>query len=347
MKTKNVLIDTSIILDSIENITDIDKDANVFVTDIVLRELDGNKGTEGSKGYNAREFFRQFKDSEFNQLDKIPLTEEPLNKNDMLTIGQMGNGTDIFTITRQWYRSKDINDTKIIEVAKDYDLDLNTIDQAQCMRAKTVGVNAELRESIHETEVKPNFLDETSRIEYVHKFNFFAFIDISFYFNLLILIFSSLLIVFGSINIFTSKNTDNILLLTGIVIISSYILYETFNTLKKKLFTIKLKSASILDKSNWKDWNTYQKILYIGFLVGIFWWIYSTYKYFPELSLISSLVLILASVVVLFGAFKNLITTENDLLLDSFSQDDINPATGLSMAGGYDLSGNTYGSSDH
>lgn len=144
MKQNNVLIDTSIVLDGIHNVGNIDKNANVFVTDVVLRELDGNKGAEGSKGYNAREFFRQLNNHNFTTLDRMPLTENAVLKDDTLTEGEIDSGAHIFTLSRKWYRAKDINDTKIIEIAKDYDLTLKTLDQAQCVRAKSQGLNGEV-----------------------------------------------------------------------------------------------------------------------------------------------------------------------------------------------------------
>jgi predicted ribonuclease YlaK len=107
MKTRNILLDTSIVLDSIDNITNIDKEANVFVTDVVLRELDGNKGAEGAKGYNAREFFRQFNSNEFTALNKIPTTNASLQKDDTLTDGSINSGAHIFTLARKWYRTRD------------------------------------------------------------------------------------------------------------------------------------------------------------------------------------------------------------------------------------------------
>lgn len=144
MPRKNVLIDTSIVLDGIHNVATIDKDANVFVTDIVLRELDGNKGADGSKGYNAREFFRQLNDHKFVTHSNMPITGKAIEKDDTLTEGEIDSGAHIFTLSRKWYRSKDINDTKIIEIAKDYDLSLKTLDQAQSVRAKSQGIDGEI-----------------------------------------------------------------------------------------------------------------------------------------------------------------------------------------------------------
>ena len=144
MKTKNILIDTSVILDGLENITSLAKDSNIFITDIVLRELDANKGAEGAKGYNAREFFRQFNSNAFTALEAMPMTEKPLKRGDTLTQGSINSGAHVFTLARKWYRSKDINDTKIIEITNDYDLKLCTLDQAQSARAKSIGAEAEV-----------------------------------------------------------------------------------------------------------------------------------------------------------------------------------------------------------
>lgn len=139
---KNVLIDTSVILDGIENVTMLDKKDNVFVTDVVLRELDGNKNAQGSKGYNAREFFRQLNQNDFSKLKALPLTGQRVANNDTLTEGEISSGAHVYTISRKWYRSKDINDSRIIEMADDYKLTLTSFDQAQCARAKSQGVDA-------------------------------------------------------------------------------------------------------------------------------------------------------------------------------------------------------------
>lgn len=142
MTMKNVLIDTSVILDGIENVTMLDKKDNVFVTDVVLRELDGNKNAQGSKGYNAREFFRQLNQNDFSKLEALPLTGQRVANNDTLTEGEISSGAHVYTISRKWYRSKDINDSRIIEMANDYKLTLTSFDQAQCARAKSQGVDA-------------------------------------------------------------------------------------------------------------------------------------------------------------------------------------------------------------
>ncbi len=57
----NYLLDTSIVLDYGDRLSDlIDTGDKIFLTDIVLQELEGHKNDENKeKGYNAREFFRK------------------------------------------------------------------------------------------------------------------------------------------------------------------------------------------------------------------------------------------------------------------------------------------------
>lgn len=153
MKTKNILIDTSVILDGIDNVKNIAKNANVFVTDVILRELDGNKGAEGTKGYNAREFFRQMNGNEFTGLSLLPLNNREVNHDDTLTVGSINGDTSVYALARKWYRAKDINDSRIIEIAKDYGLILQTIDQAQAVRAKAQGIEVEMLKINTEAEL--------------------------------------------------------------------------------------------------------------------------------------------------------------------------------------------------
>ncbi|TDA63629.1 hypothetical protein E0765_07280 [Sulfuricurvum sp. IAE1] len=164
---KNVLIDTSIVLDGVENVTMLDKQNNVFVSDVVLRELDGNKGAEGSKGYNAREFFRQFNKNDFKTLDTLPETGMPVMKNDTLTEGSIDSGAHVYTLSRKWYRAKDINDSRIIEIAKDYDLGLVTLDQAQSARAKSVGVAANILKTNESKFLKSDYIVLFSVINFI------------------------------------------------------------------------------------------------------------------------------------------------------------------------------------
>jgi len=142
--TKNVLLDTSIILEGMSAIESIPKHHNIFITDIVLRELDGNKNTEGVKGYNAREFFRRYNACEFTMQLSMPFSNQVLGHTDKLSMALFPSGMKIYALSRKWYHAKDINDSKIIEIAKDYNLSLMTLDQAQSARAKSEGVGVEI-----------------------------------------------------------------------------------------------------------------------------------------------------------------------------------------------------------
>ena len=71
---QNILVDTSIPLEGGEElITKLEKVAPVFVTDIVLQELDGHKNNANtSVAYRAREFFRRLGSSNGEALFVLP-----------------------------------------------------------------------------------------------------------------------------------------------------------------------------------------------------------------------------------------------------------------------------------
>lgn len=139
----NVILDTSIIVEySIDGIKDfIINDDRVFLTDIILQEMDGHKNSEEAKGYNAREFFRQMGNA---KSEKANLSDIVLKDSDYISKYTLSNGLEIYTIVRNRYNSRDINDSKIIEIAKDYNLKLITRDMAQSVRAKAMGVEVEV-----------------------------------------------------------------------------------------------------------------------------------------------------------------------------------------------------------
>ena len=208
MKTKNILIDTSVILDGLENITSLSKDSNIFITDIVLRELDANKGAEGAKGYNAREFFRQFNSNAFTTLQTVPLTNQPLKQGDTLTQGSINSGASVFTLARKWYRSKDINDTKIIEIADDYDLKLCTLDQAQSARAKSIGVEAMMLKEPKQTSTSKGRIFIISFMIFMFSSNFINLTVGVFAFFMSIVLMSTLGTKFTAINAKNDSKSD-------------------------------------------------------------------------------------------------------------------------------------------
>ena len=142
---QNLLIDTSIMLEGGEEvIAKLEKVAPVFVTDIVLQELDGHKNNANSSvAYRAREFFRRMGSSNGISLDVLPLSGMRLEKTDTLRKMFLGS-TPLHVLVRKPYKSRDINDSKIIEIAKDYNMTLVTLDTAQRVRAMSEGVNVEV-----------------------------------------------------------------------------------------------------------------------------------------------------------------------------------------------------------
>lgn len=149
MTAQKILIDTSVILEGGEDIiAKLDKVAPVFVTDIVLQELDGHKNNaNGAIAYQAREFFRRLGKTNGEALFVLPPDGMKLEKTDTLRRMTLGN-TPLHIIVRKPYKSRDINDSKIIEVAKDYNMTLVTLDMAQRVRGLSDGVEALTLESI-------------------------------------------------------------------------------------------------------------------------------------------------------------------------------------------------------
>lgn len=149
MTAQKILIDTSVILEGGEDIiAKLDKVAPVFVTDIVLQELDGHKNNaNGAVAYQAREFFRRLGKTNGEALFVLPPDGMKLEKTDTLRKMTLGN-TPLHVIVRKPYKSRDINDSKIIEVAKDYNMTLVTLDMAQRVRGLSDGVEAVTLESI-------------------------------------------------------------------------------------------------------------------------------------------------------------------------------------------------------
>lgn len=173
--TQNILIDTSIALEGGEElIAKLEKVAPVFVTDIVLQELDGKKGAEGSVGYNAREFFRKLGRDNGVEMFVLPPNNVKLEKTDTLRKMTLGV-TPIYVIVRKPYKSRDINDSKIIEIAKDYNMKLVTLDMAQRVRAMSEGVDVEiLKVEVRKRNMSKIIVENFLNISII--FLFFAFV---------------------------------------------------------------------------------------------------------------------------------------------------------------------------
>ncbi len=105
---RNVFLDTSIILEGgMKFLSRVSKVANLYVTDIVLQELDGKKNAEGKVGYNAREFYKQFGLAKVKELHELP-DGQKLDRSDVLQQMTLPDGLVLHTIHRTPYKTKDI-----------------------------------------------------------------------------------------------------------------------------------------------------------------------------------------------------------------------------------------------
>ncbi len=169
------LIDTSIILDDVDNIVYIYENMgkDIFISDIVIEELDKYKGNEGQNGYFAREFFRSIDYEE----DKGKTIFQGIEKSDINVIEgdffkpvvfvREGVKIPLTFIHRAFYKSLEraygINDTKIAEIAQDYKMQLLSNDSALRIRLLARGINSQslMRENVQ----------NPSQIDFWHCFN--------------------------------------------------------------------------------------------------------------------------------------------------------------------------------
>lgn len=150
---KNYLLDTSIILDDPENIEHIyQKGQNrVFITDIVLSELNKKKELHNETGFFAREFFRMINSENGKEVKRESLFRDIPSKSDdhlrEMYLKCSNTTIPIYVIYRQSYRSRELehglNDAKIVEIAKDYRLKLLTNDIALKIQALAQNIEAD------------------------------------------------------------------------------------------------------------------------------------------------------------------------------------------------------------
>lgn len=143
---QRVLLDTSIILDNTQNLIDLHhKNMEIFITDIVLEELDRKKDQQSESGYFAREFFRRIGNVSDNTISTI----KPKIQTDFITclVFQANDiNVPLFVITRTIYNTPHtdygFNDARIREIAKDYQLLLLTNDIALRVRSITENIES-------------------------------------------------------------------------------------------------------------------------------------------------------------------------------------------------------------
>ncbi|WP_408941430.1 PhoH family protein [Helicobacter sp. MIT 99-5507] len=159
-------MDTSIILDDIENLIYLydGGENDIFISEIVLEELDKKKDLQNELGYFSREFFRAI-----NSNDAIKHQKDSL-QNDMIYRMNFKNKLvelPLYVIYRPIYKTKNLdyglNDGRILEIAKDYNFILLTNDVSLKIKALSQGIKAE--------SIFRNMVENPSDIEFLFKLN--------------------------------------------------------------------------------------------------------------------------------------------------------------------------------
>ena len=160
IKKQNLIIDTSIILEDTENLKFLyeNKNVNLFINDIVLKELNKFKDESNTeRGALARVFFNAVDNASHKPLKSDEIEglniDTQLNDKFYYLIAKIENmEIPIYIISRRNYKvSKEwdmsdvsgLNDAKIQEIAEDYKLTIITNDKAFKFLARIDGLKAE------------------------------------------------------------------------------------------------------------------------------------------------------------------------------------------------------------
>lgn len=169
MAGKRYILDTSIILDDIANLSFISQNGEneIYISEIVLYELDKKKDLQSELGYFSREFFRALNSSKALLAKRKPKSNDNIYK---ILFKNKNFAFDIFIIYRTHYKTQNLdyslNDSRILEIAKDYHFILLTNDISLKIRAISQGIKAE---SIFRNMVEnPSDIDFTFQCE-LHK----------------------------------------------------------------------------------------------------------------------------------------------------------------------------------
>lgn len=148
MIKKSYLLDTSVILDDVENILHLyqNGDNRLFVSDVVLDELDKKKEFQNETGYFAREFFRCINsDQKCKPNHKIRQIKDDFFK-EVLFCKSLTN-IPITLIYRQKYKTvgltNGLNDARIAEIANDYGFTLLSNDISLKIRSLARGIKTQ------------------------------------------------------------------------------------------------------------------------------------------------------------------------------------------------------------
>jgi len=177
---KRFLIDTSVLLDSPNHLISLYQNGEneLFISDVILKELNGHKEDNfNEKGFFAREIIRALDNGiiqnkpqqklKSKKGKKIPKKKsnsiEPLQNDTVHAFKCILEGQTkpivISIINREKYRGhNEINDLKIVEIAKDYGLDLITNDIALKIIA--------LSKNIHAESLKKGSVDSPENIDF-------------------------------------------------------------------------------------------------------------------------------------------------------------------------------------
>ena len=163
---KHFLIDTSVILDNPDNLYSLSGggENSLYITNVVLEELDRKKGERANVGFFARVFFRTFIGSAARACAK---RKGEGKEGDHFyefdcDFGAERSKVKLIVIHRELYDGiNDRNDLKIIEVASSYNLKLITNDISLKIIALTRGISTE---SFYEDTV-----NDYKSLEFFHK----------------------------------------------------------------------------------------------------------------------------------------------------------------------------------
>lgn len=174
------LLDTSIILDDINNLALINGD--IFISSVTLHELDSKKELNNQIGYFAREFFRRL--NYINESANIsPINSDKIH---VFYFDYENKQIKIQIINRETFATNNLsyglNDARILEIAKDYKLELLTNDISLKIQALGSGVSANPlsnnnTESLHDLNFFHSFkMHKDNTKEHIEKDNNFCYL---------------------------------------------------------------------------------------------------------------------------------------------------------------------------
>lgn len=147
------MLDTSIILDDTQNIIFLWQDSQnqLFISDVVIEELDKKKDLQNETGYFAREFFRCINSDSLNEsIQNANIASIAKNHNDFvqeILFKFEEYSIPLTLIYRPHYKispqEHSYNDSKLIEIARDYNLILLTNDISLKVRTQAQGILAQ------------------------------------------------------------------------------------------------------------------------------------------------------------------------------------------------------------